>query len=271
MFNPDRRMFGIARFDKEKSMTDSLGRRMKFAVVAPSTNTSVQPEYDDMRPRGVTNHFARIAIPDTKVYDDESFMVMLNNIRAATEETVDVAMSMDPGCVIMGMSAETFWDGADGATKLHTRMVERTGGVPVIMGSTAVDAAIQAYESATGSIKKLGILTPYAEVGDANVKRFFEDQGYEVVHIVGLKSPSPMMIAHEDKQKLKRTAIAVSEGVDAIIQCGTNLAFAEVGAIAEFWLEKPVIAINTATYWHALRSMGINDQMDGFGRLLSEF
>lgn len=252
-------------------MTDSLGHRMKFAVVAPSTNTSVQPEYDDMRPRGVTNHFARISIPDTKVTDDDSFMVMLENIRSATEETVDVAMSMDPGCVIMGMSAETFWDGAEGADRLHKRMVERTGGVPVIMGSTAVDAAVKAYESKVGPIKKLGILTPYAPVGDANVKRFFEDQGYEVVNIIGLKSQSPMLIAHEDKQKLKRTAIAVSEGVDAIIQCGTNLAFAEVAAMAEFWLEKPVIAINTATYWHALRTMGINDQMDGFGRLLSEF
>ena len=252
-------------------MTDSLGHRMKFAVIAPSTNTSVQPEYDDMRPRGVTNHFARIAIPDTKVTDDDSFMVMLNNIRAATEETVDVAMSMNPGCVIMGMSAETFWDGADGADKLHKRMVDRTGGVPVIMGSTAVDAAVNAYEKVTGPIRKLGILTPYAPVGDENVKRFFEDQGYEVVNIVGLKSPSPMMIAHESKQKLKRTAIEVDEGVDAIIQCGTNLAFAEVAAMAEFWLEKPVIAINTATYWHALRTMGIPDQMDGFGRLLSEF
>ncbi|MBS7669020.1 arylmalonate decarboxylase [Croceicoccus gelatinilyticus] len=252
-------------------MTDSLGHRMKFAVVAPSTNTSVQPEYDDMRPRGVTNHFARISIPDTKVTDDESFMVMLENIRSATEETVDVAMSMDPGCVIMGMSAETFWDGAEGADRLHKRMVERTGGVPVIMGSTAVDAAVKAYETKVGPIKKLGILTPYAPVGDANVKRFFEDQGYEVVNIIGLKSQSPMLIAHEDKQKLKRTAIAVSEGVDAIIQCGTNLAFAEVAAMAEFWLEKPVIAINTATYWHALRTMGISDQMDGFGRLLSEF
>lgn len=252
-------------------MTDSLGHRMKFAVVAPSTNTSVQPEYDDMRPRGVTNHFARIAIPDTKVTDDDSFMVMLENIRSATEETVDVAMSMDPGCVIMGMSAETFWDGAEGADRLHKRMVERTAGVPVIMGSTAVDAAVKAYESKVGPIRKLGILTPYAPVGDANVKRFFEDQGYEVVNIIGLKSQSPMLIAHEDKQKLKRTAIAVSEGVDAIIQCGTNLAFAEVAAIAEFWLEKPVIAINTATYWHALRTMGINDQMDGFGLLLSEF
>ncbi|MET0366218.1 MAG: arylmalonate decarboxylase [Sphingobium sp.] len=252
-------------------MTDSLGYRMKYAVVAPSTNTSVQPEYEDMRPRGVTNHFSRIAIPDTKVDSDDSFMVMLNNIREATMDAVDVSLSMEPGCVIMGMSAETFWDGAEGADRLHKKMVERTGGIPVIMGSTAVDAAIKAYETETGPIRKLGILTPYAPVGDANVKRFFEDQGYEVVNIIGLKSPSPMMIAHESKQKLKATAIAVNEGVDAIIQCGTNLAFAEVAAIAEFWLEKPVIAINTATYWHALRSMGIMDQRDGFGRLLSHF
>lgn len=247
-------------------MTDLLGYRMKFAVVAPSTNTSVEPEYANMRPRGVTNHFSRISIPDTKVGSDDSFMVMLNNIRQGTFEAVDVSMSMEPGCVIMGMSAETFWDGAEGAARLHAKMLERTGGVPVIMGSTAVDAAIQAY----GGIKKIGIITPYMPVGDNNVRKFFEDQGYEVVNLVGLKSPSPMMIAHETKQTLKRAAIEVAEGADAVIQCGTNLAFAEVAALAEFWLEKPVIAINTATYWHALRTMGINDQMDGFGTLLAQ-
>ncbi len=252
-------------------MVDSLGPRMKFAVVAPSTNTSVEPEYADMRPRGVTNHFSRVAIPDTKVTDDETFLVMLENIRNATMDAMDISMSMDPGCVIMGMSAETFWDGADGAERLHKRLLERTNGVPVIMGSTAVDAAIKAYEKDGGPIRKLGILTPYAPVGDANVKKFFEDQGYEVVHIKGLKCKSPMLIAHETKQTLKRTAIEVSEGVDAVIQAGTNLAFAEVAAMAEFWLEKPVIAINIATYWHALRTMGIMDQRDGFGSLLSKY
>ncbi|WP_218000371.1 maleate cis-trans isomerase family protein [Sphingomonas soli] len=240
---------------------------MKFAVVAPSTNTSVQPEYDDMRPHGVTNHFSRISIPDTKVTDDDSFMVMLQSIRDATFDAVDVSMSMEPGCLIMGMSAETFWDGAEGAERLHKRMLERTGGIPVIMGSTALDAAIKSY----GGIRKIGIVTPYMPVGDANVRKFFEDQGFEVVNLVGLQSPSPMMIAHETKQTLKRAAIEVSEGVDAVIQCGTNLAFAEVAAIAEFWLEKPVIAINTATYWHALRSMGISDKVYGYGRLLAEF
>src|ERR1700712_5134549 len=92
-------------------MVDTLGWRAKFAVLAPSTNTSVQPEYDDMRPAGVTNHFCRIPIPDIKVTSDDSFMVMLNNIRNSTLESADVAMTMDPGCLIMGMSAETFWDG----------------------------------------------------------------------------------------------------------------------------------------------------------------
>jgi len=36
--------------------------------------------------------------------------------------------------------------------------------------------------------------------------------------------------------------------VDAIVQVGTNLACAEVAGRREFWLDKPVLAINTATY-----------------------
>jgi maleate isomerase len=200
------------------------------------------------------------------VTDDDSFMVMLQNIRAATLSSVDVAMTMSPDCVVMGMSAETFWDGSDGADRLQRSLEERTGGKPVIMGSSALDAAMQAY----GGIRKLGIVTPYMPVADEQVRRYFTDLGYEVVHLKGLKSPSPMMIAHETPTTLKRAAQEVSEGVDAVVQCGTNLAFAAIAARAEMWLEKPVIAINTATYWHALRRMGITDKIDGFGRLLLE-
>jgi maleate isomerase len=32
-----------------------------------------------------------------------------------------------------------------------------------------------------------------------------------------------------------------------------------------------VIAINTATCWHALRANGITDRLEAFGRLLAEF
>ena len=44
-----------------------------------------------------------------------------------------------------------------------------------------------------------------------------------------------------------------------------------LAAAAEMWLGKPIIAINTATYWHALRASGIKDRMEGFGRLLAIF
>src|ERR1700709_2806386 len=59
--------------------------------------------------------------------------------------------------------------------------------------------------------------------------------------------------------------------VDAIVIVGTDLPMARVAAAAGAWLEKPVIALNTASYWHALRANGITDQVYGFGRLLSDF
>ena len=61
------------------------------------------------------------------------------------------------------------------------------------------------------------------------------------------------------------------DDVDAIVQVGTNMSMVRLAAAAEMWLGKPVIAINTATYWHALRANGINDKIPGMGRLLEEF
>jgi maleate isomerase len=249
------------------AMTDSLGYRLKFGVVAPSTNTSVQPEYDDMRPRGVTNHFSRIVIPDTPVRSDEEFLVMMNNIRGATEQAIDAVMTCQPGYVIMGMSAETFWDGAEGADQLHRRMEQRAG-VGVGLGSHAVLEALRRYGS---SIRRISVITPYMPVGDAMVRKFFEDNGFTIAKLKGLKCPSPMLIAHETAQTLRR-AIREVDGpdVEAIVQVGTNLACAAVATEAERWLGKPVIAINAATYWYSLRQNGIKDRIDGFGTLLAE-
>ena len=55
------------------------------------------------------------------------------------------------------------------------------------------------------------------------------------------------------------------DDVDAIVQVGTNLGMAKIAAVAEKSMGKPVIAINTALYWHALRSMGIDDSISNFG------
>ena len=55
-------------------MPDALGWRCKFGVMAPSTNTIVQPDFDDMRPPGVTNHYSRIFTPNADAVSNETFM-----------------------------------------------------------------------------------------------------------------------------------------------------------------------------------------------------
>lgn len=248
-------------------MVDSLGYRKKFGVIAPSTNTSVQPEFDSMRPVGVTNHFSRIVIPDNPVHSDADFNALMDNIRKTMMDSIDAVMTCSPDYLVMGMSAETFWDGKEGSVELQKRVEERSG-VKVAMGSDACQAALRQY----GDVKRIAVITPYMPVGDTQVHRFFTDCGFEVVTIKGLKCKSPMLIAHESEQTLRDAIIEVNDpSVEAIVQVGTNLAMARVAGIAEFWLDKPVIAINTATYWWALRQNGITDKIQGFGSLLSKY
>ncbi len=80
-----------------------------------------------------------------------------------------------------------------------------------------------------------------------------------------------MLIAHESEEKMRAAIMELNQlEPDAIVQCGTNLACVRVAAEAEKWLNKPVIAINAATYWHALRANGFTEQIRGLGRLLSD-
>ena len=248
-------------------MPDSLAVRGKFGVLAPSTNTSVQPEFDAMRPWGITHHHSRLVIPDSRVRDDASFMTMMGNIRGALFPALESVLTCDPDYVVLGMSSETFWDGLEGSRQLQ-RKLEKAARRGVAMGSDACRAALRAYGR---GIKRLGVVTPYMPIGDRQVLRFFSECGYQVVNLLGLKCTSPTAIARVSKTELRDAVNRVNRGkVDAIVQVGTNLAMAEVAAMAEFWLGKPVIAINTATYWYALRQYGIKDKIQGWGSLLAE-
>ena len=104
------------------------------------------------------------------------------------------------------------------------------------------------------------------------MKLFLEDCGFEVVAIKGLCCEKPSAMAHVTEKTMLDALLELNEhNVEALVQCGTNLAMARLAAEAEKWLKKPVIAINTATYWYAMRDNGIDDVIDGFGTLMTDF
>ena len=245
---------------------DRLGWRRKFGVVVPSTNTIVEPEFHAMAPPGVTNHTSRFLIPNMDLHSDADFEQLVAAIKATLDDAIDGLMPAGPDHIIVGISAESFWDGADGAAQLQERL-EAKAGCTLTLGSAAARAALEAVGA-----KRLGVVTPYWPVADERVRDYFGECGFEIAALKGLKANSPVNIAEQSEETLRQAMIQVNRPeVDTIIQVGTNLGMAKLAAEAERWLGKPVLAINTALYWHALRQNGINDKIPGWGSLLSDF
>lgn len=246
-------------------MPDALGWRAKFGVLGPSTNTIVQPEFDDLRVPGITNHYSRIVIQNASAVSDETFMAGTLEINAHVMEAVHGVLTCAPDYLVMGMSAVTFYGGAEGAARWKSQ-VESESGLGISMGSESIAAACEAI----GGIKRVAVLSPYFPVANHEVIRFLADHGIETVRDDCLRCPSWTGIAEVQEPQI-RAAISALDGddVDAIVQVGTNLCMLRLAATLETELDKPVIAINAATYWHALRHNGFEDRKEGFGQLLA--
>lgn len=248
-------------------MVDALGWRRKFGIMAPSTNTIVQPDCDDMRPLGVTNHYSRIFTPNNKALSNDNFRTGVDVIGSNVMDSIKSVMTCEPDYLIMGISALSFFGGIKGADNF-VRQIEDASGLRVTVGSHATAAALEACSG----VRRIAVLTPYWPVMNAEVTRYFGEAGYTVVRDLAFQCTSWTGIAEVTVSQC-REALRRLDGddVDALVQVGTNLSMVRLAAAAELWLDKPVIAINTATYWHALRANGIADKCAGFGRLLEAF
>lgn len=243
--------------------TDALGYRKKLAVLAPSTNTIVEPDFYRMSVPGVTAHFSRIHIRNQDLSSDANFEALLDQIRAEIDAAIERVLTCEPGYMVMGMSAETFWEGVDGHRRFRA-FIEMKSGLQVSTGAAACEAALKIYKA-----KRIAVISPYQPVGGKNVRRFFEELGYTVDEVVCLRCPTAVSIAEVQEDTLREHLRAVdNDSIDAIVQVGTNLSMLRLADEAERWLAKPVIAINAATWWHALRANGIQDRIDGCGSLL---
>ena len=245
---------------------DQLGYRGRIALVVPSTNTTCQPESERLRPRGVTNHVGRVSIKERPLTSEQAFMEHVQAMRDGMRTAIDQVITCQPTHVIMGVALEAFWGGVAAADALQAELAERAG-VGVSMGSSATVAALRCLGA-----QRIAVLTPLQPRGDEQVRRYFEEAGFTIPRLTGLKCASPVLIAHTTRQQVIDALRGLDgDDIDAIVQVGTNLAAIETCAQAEAWLGKPVLAINAITYWDALRRSGIEDRIHGCGSILERF
>lgn len=246
-----------------------IGERARIGIAIPSTNIAVEYDCQRIIPEGVTWHFGRFFIEVRDLSDNASFLRFVE----AIQETIPLSMrdlvTAEITYAMMGMSAETFWGGKAGNAAFQDRIREIIGlDLGLTTGANAAEAALQAF-----NIKDIAVLTPYQPVADEQVRTFFGESGYNIKRLYGLKCDSAHGIANTPREQVLDVVLNELDGddIDAIVQVGTNLSTIDLFPTLEHQLGKPMIAINVALIWHALRAAGINDKFFGKGRLLEEF
>jgi maleate isomerase len=254
---------------RTKAQEPWIGSRGRIGVIIPSTNIGVEYDCQRIIPPGVTWHFARFFVEQPDLSSDDMFLAFIEAIRKTIPDAIRDIMTCEPTYIMMGMSAETFWGGLEGNAEFEARLRQAIG---PDMGLTSGAAALKAALDAFGA-KTVAALTPYQPVGDEQVRRFLEESGYTVTNVVGLKCDTATSIAHTPTREVIDVVLNQldTDNVDAIVQAGTNLSTQDIFPGLEKQLDKPVIPINIATIWHALRAHGIADKFFGRGWLLERF
>ncbi len=250
-----------------EDLRDALGYRAKIGIVVPATNTIVEPELAAMQPPGVTNHVSRMSAVLRPVHDMQLYKESISK-SLETPEALAAIAACKPDVIIHGHSLNSFLNGISGAHAMKAQVEAMAGGIPVILPSLAILRGLEVLKHP----RKLGVLTPWLPPADEACIEFFKAAGYEVVALKGLKHPTPFHIAAADAALLDRTIDEVNAaGVECIVKCGTNSAMSRLVKGMEARIGKPILTVNIASYWAALRFLGIHDKLTGYGHLVETY
>lgn len=227
---------------------------LRIGLLVPSSNTTMEPDFYAMAPRGVTVHTARMRL--TRV-TPEALILMAEDTERAAGLLADAGVDV----IVYGCTTGSLVGGVEWEEDLVRRIGEETG-IPAVSTSSAVVDALRSLGA-----KRIGVATPYSEKLNGLEKRFLEDLGFQVTGIRGLGLLDNLDIGRVGRGTLEELVRSVAEEADAIFVSCTNLPV--VGLIEEFEkeLDRPVVTSNQASMWAALRGR-VNPGVDGFGELM---
>jgi maleate isomerase len=247
-------------------MPDVSGYRAKWGIIIPSTNTTTEHDFWFLAPPGITIHSGRALISDPRMDSNEAAVHVLDQMDAGFDHAVAEVNSLLPDRVILAMAAEVMRHGVAGGDAILDDLAQRTG-VPVTAGPNAAAEALE-----TLGAHKIALLTPYQPGSDAISTAYFIERGFDVVNVLGLRCATAHAIAQLQPEAIVG-GLRELDGpdVEAFLAIGTAVPIVRLVDQAEHWLGKPVIAMNTATVWSALRHSGFDDKIPAGGLLVREY
>lgn len=234
-------------------MPDRFGPLGTFAILIPLQNANMQPEYEAMRPEGINNQIYRF---DISAHDKASDAIV---------DAVPGSLLCWPDMIIGGTSLEMHAWSHQQQADYRGQFSSRADGTPTVLAPDATEAALR-----TIGAKRIGVLAPMSAENSKSAQAYYEAAGFEVPYTgsLNVKKSEDIIKVTEDQIRAGFAEINHPD-VDTLLHVGGGLGIVGMIEDLEAHFGKPVISVNAATYWYALRRHGIAAPLPGFGKLLT--
>ena len=240
------------RFDEGRHSRARIG-----FVLIPNEQT-IEEDMTRHLPPGVGAYFSRAVMP--REISTDSLAQLKTSLaesaaRILPDDGLDViAFACTSGTVAVGEEASC------------SELVKGAPGARPVTLAGAVRKALSAM-----GVRRLVLGSPYVAELNANVVRYLEGAGFEVLaaHGMGLDYDTQMIRVAPEYLVDYARALDRPDADAVLLSCGALRSIDVVDRIEQS-LGKPVICSNQAMLWDCLRAAGVQDKLDGLGRLLRE-
>lgn len=234
------------------------GERKKIGLIYPSAGWVMEQEMNEMTPDGVSIHTTRVPLGNTDVEG-------LNRLLLKTQEAAQLLSDIPVDVILLGCTSASFINGL-AYEKNMTKEMEKLTGIPFTTTSTSVINAINAM-----GVKKVAVATPYIDEVTQLALSYLKENGIEVCNARGMG-----LLLDRDIDAVKLDDVyefaknTDCEEAEALVVLCTGPRTIPTIERLERNLQKPVITAIQASMWNALRMVGIDDKVEGYGSLFEK-
>ena len=240
----------------------ATGQRTRIGLMVPSTNTTCEADFQMATPPGVTIHGHRLWITNEATERDG-----MEGMNAEIESAALYLATAKVDLIGYGCTTGSFYKGLGWDEEMLRLIEAASGGVPAVGTSTSVVEALRFLGA-----RKVSVATAYPQWNNDRLRVYLESQGFEVLNVEGepwASRAGNQGINDQDPEAIVEFASRVCRPeADALFCSCTAWRSMEAAQELERRTGRPVVTSNQAMVWTALRKIGVDQPVRGFGRLL---
>ncbi|WP_367714947.1 arylmalonate decarboxylase [Nitratireductor sp. GISD-1A_MAKvit] len=233
--------------------------RAKLGFVLIPNDQLVEEDMVRIAPPGVGVYFSRARMPHD---------ISTGSLAQLTQSLAETASRIlpDDGLDVVCLAC-TSGSVAVGEERVRE---ELNKGVPDAQATSLMGCVIKALE--TLKVRRLAVATPYAAELTNTVVGHLHHSGFEITSYAGLGLDFDREMVRVAPDYLVEFASDLDlAGADALLLSCSALRSLEIVEELEQRIGKPVVVSNQAMIWNCLRLAGVNDAIDGYGKLLRDY